>query len=94
MEVLTMHEAETIRELMAAYDERRSAWITEHGSDRGFDRWFTDQVCERKKLSKRVLGLLELAAKYLEHPDVVTMPFALNSKVVAKRIRKIMEVQR
>jgi len=89
-----MKESETIRELMETYSERRAEWIIDHGSDRGFDRWFTDQVCERKKLSKKVLGLLDLAARYLEHPDVVAMPFAMNSKVVAKRIRKITEVQR
>ncbi len=84
-----MSEAETIRELMEAYDERRSTWIEKRGNDAGFDRWFTDQVCDRRKPSKKILGLLDLAARYLEHPDVVAMPFALNSKSVAKRIRKI-----
>ena len=89
-----MSEAETVRELMAAYEALRSAWIETHGSDRGFDRWFTEKVCERRTLPKKVVGLLDLAARYLEHPDVVAMPFALNSGVVAKRIRKITEAKR
>ena len=89
-----MGDAETVKELMAAYDERRAAWIEKHGSNRGFDRWFTEQVCERRRLPKKVVGLLELAARYLEHPDVAAMNFALNSVTVAKRIRKITEVQR
>lgn len=91
---IEMSNTETIKELIAAYDERRAAWIEKRGNDAGFDRWFTDQVCERRKLSKKVLGLLELAARYLEHPDVAAMPFALGSKVVARRIRKITEGQR
>ncbi len=89
-----MKDAETVRELMETYDKQRTAWIEKRGNDAGFDRWFTDQVCERRKLSKRVRGLLCLAAQYLEHPDVKAMPFALNSGVVAKRIRKITEVKR
>ncbi len=89
-----MSEAETVKELMAAYDERRAAWIEKHGSDRGYDRWFTEQVCEQKRLPKKIVGLLELAARYLEHPDVMAMNFALNSATVAKRIRKITGAQR
>ena len=89
-----MSETETVKELMGAYDERRTAWIEKHGSDRGFDRWFTEQVCERRRLPKKVVGLLELAARYLEHPEVKAMNFALNSVTVARRIRKITAVQR
>ena len=89
-----MKESETIRELMETYSERRAEWIIDHGSGRGFDRWFTDQVFGRKRLPKKIVGLLDLAAKYLEHPDIVAMPFAMNSMVIAKRIRKSMEVQR
>ena len=89
-----MSDIETLRELMAAYDEHRAAWIEKRGNDAGFDRWFTDQVCERRRLSKKVLGLLDLAARYLEHPDVAAVPFAMNSKTVARRIRKVTEAQR
>jgi hypothetical protein len=89
-----MNDTETLRELMAAYDERRAAWIEKRGNDGGFDRWFTDQVCDRRRPSKKVLGLLDLAARYLEHPDVVAMPFVMGSKTVARRIRKITEAQR
>lgn len=89
-----MSDTETLRELMATYDERRAEWIEKHGNDVGFDRWFTDRVCDRRRPSKKVVGLLDLAARYLEHPDVAAMPFAMNSKTVARRIRKITEVQR
>lgn len=31
-----------LKELMAAYDIRRAAWIKANGSDEGFDAWFTE----------------------------------------------------
>ena len=31
-------------ELMAAYTEKRAAWVVAFGSDSGFDGWFTAQV--------------------------------------------------
>ena len=31
-------------ELMAAYTEKRAAWVAAFGSDSGFDNWFTAQV--------------------------------------------------
>ncbi len=39
-----MTNANTIRELMAQYNEYRARWIEEHGTDEGFDTWFTSQV--------------------------------------------------
>jgi len=41
--------AETLRELMAAYDETRAQWIEENGTDAGFDNWFSDQVMNNRK---------------------------------------------
>lgn len=41
---MKQHIAETIRELMARYDEYREKWIAEHGSENGFHEWFTVQV--------------------------------------------------
>lgn len=45
---------------------------------------FNDLVAERKQL----LSVASLAIKYLEHPDVQAMPFALSAKVVAERMHK------
>ena len=33
-------------------------------------------------------GLLKLALRYLEHPDVTSLPFTVKSMPLAKRIRK------
>ena len=35
-------------------------------------------------------GTLDLAIKYLNHPDVVAIPFALPSSAIAKRADKIL----
>lgn len=35
---------ETLREIMTAYDTTRTLWIEKHGTDSGFDAWFTRQV--------------------------------------------------
>jgi hypothetical protein len=44
---------------------------------------------KRRTSSKRGLcSLAKTAAKYLEHPDVVAMPFALNPSVLARQLRK------
>lgn len=89
-----MSEAETIKELMVAYDEKRTEWINGHGSDRGFDRWFTEQVCKPDKLPEEVVMILKMAVEYLEHPEVRKIPFALSSLAFAQRIRDILEAQR
>jgi len=36
--------AETIRELMTAYNDNRQKWIASKGTEEGFDEWFTGQV--------------------------------------------------
>jgi hypothetical protein len=36
--------ADTIRELMQAFDTYRAKWIEMFGSDQGFSEWFTQQV--------------------------------------------------
>jgi hypothetical protein len=89
-----MRDTETMNELMASYERKKCVWVKRHNTDRGFERWFIERVCGRKRLSKKVVSLLELAAQYLEHPDVTAMNFALNSAVVAKRIRRVTERQR
>jgi hypothetical protein len=33
-----------VRELIEAYDKYRTAWIGKHGTDGGFNEWFTTQV--------------------------------------------------
>ena len=35
---------EIIRELMSKYNEYRSRWIAQYGSDKGFNEWFSAQV--------------------------------------------------
>jgi hypothetical protein len=40
----TEMEKETLREIMAAYDEYRTKWIEQNGSDAGFNEWFTKQI--------------------------------------------------
>lgn len=35
---------DTIRELMAKWDEYRAEWIAANGTDEGFAAWFTAQV--------------------------------------------------
>tara|TARA_B100001029_G_scaffold173376_1_gene172204 strand:- start:341 stop:496 length:156 start_codon:yes stop_codon:yes gene_type:complete len=40
----TNNAAETLREIMAAYNTNRAAWIAETGSEAGFDKWFYDQI--------------------------------------------------
>lgn len=39
-----MNFAELLEELMRRYNEAREAWIILHGTDEGFDVWFTEQV--------------------------------------------------
>lgn len=39
-----MKSAEAFAELMAAYNAKRSEWISKTGSEVGFDEWFTKQV--------------------------------------------------
>lgn len=39
--------ADTFRELMNRYDEKRAEWIARFGSDAGFDAWFTKQAIGR-----------------------------------------------
>jgi hypothetical protein len=39
-----MKAAETVRELMNVYNEKRAEWIAEYGGAVGFDEWFTLQV--------------------------------------------------
>jgi hypothetical protein len=52
---------------------------------------------ERVKYSRlfaaapELLARLKLALKYLEHPDVQKMPFALSASAVALQIRKTLE---
>jgi hypothetical protein len=42
---VTNHElAETLRELMAEYNERKPQWIAKYGSEEGFDKWFLGQI--------------------------------------------------
>jgi hypothetical protein len=38
-----------------------------------------------------MVGLLKLCEKYLDHPDVVSLNFALSSGVVANRIRMTLD---
>jgi predicted transcriptional regulator len=38
-----------------------------------------------------MLGMLELALKYLEHPDVQAIPFAAPAECVAVRMRALIE---
>lgn len=39
-----MTEANLIAELMNKFDAYRAKWIAHHGSDKGFNDWFTKQV--------------------------------------------------
>jgi hypothetical protein len=39
-----MKPYQIIAELMARYDESRKAWIEKHGTEDGFNEWFTAQV--------------------------------------------------
>ena len=34
----------TLREIMNAYNAKRTKWIEIKGTDDGFDKWFTKQV--------------------------------------------------
>lgn len=43
-----MTDAQLIKELMARYDEYRAKWISFHGTDEGYDQWFTGQVMRGK----------------------------------------------
>ena len=36
-----------------------------------------------------IIAALKLAARYLEHPDVQALPFALPSSTVAQRIKEL-----
>ncbi len=36
--------ADTIRELMNAYETKKLQWIATYGNAKGFDSWFTQQV--------------------------------------------------
>lgn len=36
--------ASVVRELMEQYDSRKKVWTETHGTDAGFDTWFTKQV--------------------------------------------------
>lgn len=62
--------------------------------DEEFNEWFREQEPEQAseidaqiKLEQEIASVLSLALKYLEHPDVSSMPFALPSTSVALRIR-------
>lgn len=37
-------EAAAIKELMEKYNEYKSKWVEEYGTETGFDQWFTEQV--------------------------------------------------
>ena len=39
-----MTSAQAIAELMNKFDENRAKWISQYGSDYGFNEWFTKQV--------------------------------------------------
>jgi hypothetical protein len=39
--------AQTLREIIRRYDEKRAQWFTSFGTYDGFDAWFTSQVCNR-----------------------------------------------
>lgn len=47
----------------------------------------TPDITDLIEMIELLTGQLGLAAKYCEHPDVVAMPFALNSQVVANKAR-------
>jgi flagellar biosynthesis chaperone FliJ len=44
MKMTNQEIVNTIRELMEKYNEYRTKWVAENGSDEGFDTWFTGQV--------------------------------------------------
>lgn len=39
-----MTSAEAFKELMEKFNDYRTKWISHHGSDEGFNEWFTKQV--------------------------------------------------
>jgi hypothetical protein len=39
---------DVLKEVMEKYNDYRAKWIDKHGSDKGFDAWFTKQVTGRK----------------------------------------------
>ena len=45
---MTNTMADTLRELMTKYNETRQQWIEYHGTDKGFDEYFTQQVTGTK----------------------------------------------
>jgi hypothetical protein len=48
---------------------------------------WTREIDRLRAENERLRGCLELALKYLEHPDVQEIPFSLHTGVAAKRIR-------
>ncbi len=47
--------------------------------------------CDCGYTIEKLVASLELAASYLDHPDVKAMPFALPSEAVANRARAAIE---
>jgi hypothetical protein len=43
-EVVIQVDRETFLELATQYAANRERWITRHGSDHGYNEWFTGQV--------------------------------------------------
>ena len=41
---MTQTTPEAIKEMMEVYNDRRAKWIAFHGTDEGFNAWFTTQV--------------------------------------------------
>lgn len=52
---------------------------------------YSEKVAQAIRCTPEALGLLELALKYLSHPDVEAIPFALPSSGVAQRIKDFIQ---
>ena len=51
------------------------------------DLW-KDECGRLKAMNAELLAALELAVKYLDHPDVQAIPFALHAECAANRARE------
>ena len=71
-------QCESVRGSYYSWEERTKNMSTEMLID---TKMYNDLVADRKRL----IGVLQLAVKYLDHPDVQAIPFALPAKVVAER---------
>ena len=50
-----------------------------------------DSVNETSEIIDELVAGLEFAVRYLEHPDITVMPFAMNSQCAADRAHRAIE---